>query len=144
MDESIAAGLANRIYEKRKVAAYDLEKLIREAALAQDQEAIRAVIFQLCHEFIGTSQKAARSISGGLIGLAATSIALGKDLAVYLEFIIPSVLSCFANPDARIRYYSTESLYNIAKVAKGEILLYFNEIFDALCRVMFKIDQISC
>jgi len=26
-------------------------------------------------------------------------------------------------------------MYNIAKVAKGEILLYFNEVFDALCKV---------
>ncbi len=26
-------------------------------------------------------------------------------------------------------------MYNIAKVAKGEILLFFNEIFDALCKV---------
>jgi hypothetical protein len=26
-------------------------------------------------------------------------------------------------------------MYNIAKVAKGEILIYFNHIFDALCKV---------
>lgn len=26
-------------------------------------------------------------------------------------------------------------MYNIAKVAKGEILLFFNEIFDALAKV---------
>lgn len=26
-------------------------------------------------------------------------------------------------------------MYNIAKVAKGEILVYFNYIFDALCKV---------
>jgi len=26
-------------------------------------------------------------------------------------------------------------MYNIAKVGKGEILLYFNEVFDALCKV---------
>ncbi|ORY84502.1 vacuolar protein 14 C-terminal Fig4p binding-domain-containing protein [Protomyces lactucae-debilis] len=135
MEETIAAGLANKIYEKRKVAAYELEKLIRDAAQSQDHAKVQAVIDQLCNDFIGTSQKAARSVSGGLIGLAATSIALGKGLAVHLDLIIPSVLSCFSNQDARIRYYSTESLYNIAKVAKGEILLYFNEIFDALCRL---------
>jgi vacuole morphology and inheritance protein 14 len=27
-------------------------------------------------------------------------------------------------------------MYNIAKVAKGEILVYFNQVFDALCKVM--------
>ena len=27
-------------------------------------------------------------------------------------------------------------MYNIAKVAKGEILRFFNDIFDALCKVL--------
>jgi vacuole morphology and inheritance protein 14 len=27
-------------------------------------------------------------------------------------------------------------MYNIAKVAKGEILVYFNQVFDALCKVV--------
>lgn len=48
---------------------------------------------------------------------------------------MPAVLSCFADQDSRVRYYTTEALYNIGKVAKGEILLYFNEIFDALCKL---------
>lgn len=26
-------------------------------------------------------------------------------------------------------------MYNISKVAKGEILVFFNEVFDALCKV---------
>ena len=32
-------------------------------------------------------------------------------------------------------YFACESFYNIAKVCKGEILMYFNEIFDALSKV---------
>ncbi len=48
---------------------------------------------------------------------------------------MPPVLACFTDPDARVRYYACESMYNIAKVAKGEILLFFNEVFDALCKV---------
>lgn len=34
-----------------------------------------------------------------------------------------------------MRYYACESMYNIAKVAKGEILVYFNDVFDALCKL---------
>lgn len=34
-----------------------------------------------------------------------------------------------------MRYYACESMYNIAKVAKGEILVYFNDVFDALCKM---------
>ena len=26
-------------------------------------------------------------------------------------------------------------MYNIAKVAKGEVLIYFNDVFDALCKL---------
>jgi hypothetical protein len=58
-----------------------------------------------------------------------------QDLARYLDDIVPPVLACFTDQDARVRYYACESMYNIAKVAKGEVLPYFNDIFDALCKV---------
>lgn len=72
--------------------------------------------------------------NGGLIGLAAASIALGPEVARYLEEIVPPVLACFGDQDSRVRYYACESMYNIAKVAKGEVLLFFNEVFDALSK----------
>jgi vacuole morphology and inheritance protein 14 len=59
-----------------------------------------------------------------------------QEVARYLEEIVPPVLACFSDPDARVRYYACESMYNIAKVAKGEILVYFNQVFDALCKVV--------
>lgn len=58
-----------------------------------------------------------------------------EGVAPYLKEIVPPVLACFSDQDARVRYYACESMYNIAKVAKGEVLLFFNEIFDALCKV---------
>ena len=58
-----------------------------------------------------------------------------KDVAEFLDNIIPPVLGCFSDQDSRLRYYALESMYNIAKVAKGEILPYFNQVFDALCKV---------
>ena len=60
---------------------------------------------------------------------------LQDEVARYLQEIVPPVLACFTDQDARVRYYACESMYNIAKVAKGEILLFFNDIFDALCKV---------
>ena len=60
---------------------------------------------------------------------------LKQELARYLDEIVPPVLACFTDQDARVRYYACESMYNIAKVAKGEVLPYFNDIFDALCKV---------
>lgn len=73
--------------------------------------------------------------NGGLIGLAGTAIALGVEVAPYMEKFIEALLDCFVDPENRIRYFSAECLYNIAKVSKGEVLVYFNDIFDALSKV---------
>ena len=73
--------------------------------------------------------------NGGLIGLAGTAIALGVDIAPHMDSFVNPLLDCFVDPENRIRYFSAECLYNIAKVSKGEILVYFNDIFDALSKV---------
>ncbi|RWA07559.1 hypothetical protein EKO27_g7554 [Xylaria grammica] len=102
--------------------------------IAKDYNRVQSIIQQLCDEYAyAVHQPHARN--GGLIGLAAAAIALGPDLPRYLEIIVPPVLACFTDQDARVRYYACESMYNIAKVAKGEILRYFNHIFDALCKL---------
>lgn len=45
---------------------------------------------------------------GGLIGLAATAIALGKNSGPYTERLIEPVLACFNDPDLHVRYYACE------------------------------------
>ena len=74
---------------------------------------------------------------GGLIGLAATAIGLMQDIHLYLDALLPPVLHCFDDPESRVRYYSCESLYNIAKVARGHILKYFNQIFGEFSLACF-------
>ena len=49
--------------------------------------------------------------------------------------LIGPVLKCFVDQDSRVRYYACESMYNIAKVGRGRVLPYFNDIFDGLCKV---------
>lgn len=134
-----------------------LEKVVRDAVFRGEHEKIANIVEQLCHDYAyAVHQPHARN--GGLIGLAAASIALGsvrhwiqekcvgyagltcwlylqEGVAPYLKEIVPPVLACFTDQDARVRYYACESMYNIAKVAKGEVLLFFNEIFDALAKV---------
>ncbi|KAG4303985.1 hypothetical protein PORY_002638, partial [Pneumocystis oryctolagi] len=135
IDDSILQGLQNRLYEKRKSAAYEVEKLTRECFNNNDTTRIKQIIDILCQDFIYGSSRVSNATFGGLIGLAAVVIAIGQDVAEYLEDIVPPVLSCFSDQEHRVRYYACESMYNIAKVAKGEILLYFNEIFDALSKL---------
>lgn len=111
-----------------------LESIIRNALAENNHDKITKIVHQLCHDYAyAVHQPHARN--GGLIGLAAAAIALGADVAPHLREIVPPVLACFSDQDARVRYYACESMYNIAKVAKGEILLYFNDVFDALCKL---------
>lgn len=80
--------------------------------------------------------------NGGLIGLAGTAISLQRDISPYMEKFVEPILACFTDPENRIRYFSAECLYNIAKVSKGEILVYFNPIFDALSKVCSSISHV--
>ena len=48
---------------------------------------------------------------------------------------MPPVLQSFIDQDSRVRYYACEALYNIAKVARGGIIPFFNDVFDALCKL---------
>ncbi|KAE8150441.1 vacuolar protein 14 C-terminal Fig4p binding-domain-containing protein [Aspergillus avenaceus] len=135
MDNSIQRLLNDKLYDRRKQGALELEKVVRDAVFKGDHEQIQKIVDQLCHDYAyAVHQPHARN--GGLIGLAAASIALGfEGVAPYLKEIVPPVLACFSDQDARVRYYACESMYNIAKVAKGEILLFYNEIFDALSKL---------
>lgn len=53
----------------------------------------------------------------------------------YLKELVPPVLACFADNDSRVRYYACEAMYNISKVARTDILEFFNRIFDGLSKV---------
>ncbi|CAO3656415.1 unnamed protein product [Mucor hiemalis] len=128
---SLIKGLTDKIYERRKAAALEIEKLVRDND--NSKERITHIVHALVQEFVYSNNPYARY--GGLIGLAATSIALGPGVSRYLDIIVPPILSCFSNQDQKVRYYACESMYNIAKVAKGEVLRYFNSIFDALCKL---------
>lgn len=134
-DKEIQKGLSDRLYDKRKYAAVELEQVIRDCLEEGDSAKIKAIIDQLCRDFAYAIHHP-NARNGGLIGLAAAAIALGQtEVVEYLEDIVHPVLACFGDQDARVRYYACESMYNIAKVAKGEILVYFNELFDALSKL---------
>ena len=107
---------------------------IRECHQQGDQRRISQIVDQLVEMFSNPSNPL-HVRNGGLIGLAGTAIALGVDIAPYMDKFVEPLLICFTDPENRVRYFSAECLYNIAKVSKGEILVYFNPIFDALSKV---------
>lgn len=130
---SVSRNLSDKLYEKRKLGALEVEQLMRELRHAHDWARISSVIGHLVTTFSDSAQGNARK--GGLIALAATAIGLGDDIERFLDELVLPVLRCFRDQDAKMRYYACESLYNLAKVARHRILRFYNEIFDALCKL---------
>ncbi|KAL7240174.1 hypothetical protein ACSBR2_005946 [Camellia fascicularis] len=130
---SVLRNLSDKLYEKRKNAALEVEGIVKQLAAAGDHDKITAVINLLTTEFTNSAQ--ANHRKGGLIGLAAATVGLSSEAAQHLEQIVPPVLSSFSDQDSRVRYYACEALYNIAKVVRGDFIVFFNRIFDALCRL---------
>uniref|UniRef100_A0A8C3FQV1 Protein VAC14 homolog n=1 Tax=Chrysemys picta bellii TaxID=8478 RepID=A0A8C3FQV1_CHRPI len=108
-------------------------RLVREFVAQNNAVQIKHVIQILSQEFALSQHPHSRK--GGLIGLAACSIALGKDSGLYLKELIEPVLTCFNDADSRLRYYACEALYNIVKVARGSVLPHFNVLFDGLSKL---------
>lgn len=134
MEPAIVRGLNDKLYDKRKAAALDLEKLVRECHQSGESNRINAIIDHLIDLFSSTTNPL-HARNGGLIGLAAAAIALGVEVAIYMDKFIGPLLRCFDDSESRVRYFACESMYNIAKVSKGEVLVYFNPIFDHLSRL---------
>jgi len=137
-DHALSVGnmrmLHDKLYEKRKSAALEIEKTVRRFTVEGNHAEIRKIISILSSEF-ALSQNP-NSKKGGLIGLAACAIALGcQNIQPYLDDLVKPVLVSSADADNRIRYFACESLYNIAKVSRAHTLPHFNELFDALSKL---------
>ncbi|XP_020591676.1 protein VAC14 homolog [Phalaenopsis equestris] len=128
---SVLRNLADKLDEKRKNAAYEVGVIVKQFAQAGEHEKIAAVINLLAIEFTCSPQPNHKK--GGLLALAAATLALSSEASRHLEEIGPLVINSFIDQDSRVRYFACEALYNIAMVVRGEINVFFNQIFDALC-----------
>ncbi|KAJ3649921.1 hypothetical protein Zmor_021637 [Zophobas morio] len=131
--------LHDKLYEKRKTAALEIEKMVKEFAAINNTSQIKRLLKVLGQDFALSQNPHARK--GGLIGLAATAIALGKDTSNYTDELIKPILGCLSDQDLRVRYYACESLYNVVKVSRGAVLPHFSAIFNALSKIATDPDQ---
>ena len=131
--------LNDKIYEKRKAAALEIEKMVKEFAAHNNTVQIKRLL-KVLGEDLATSQNP-HTRKGGLIGLAAMAVGLGKDTGQYIEGLIHPILACFCDSDLRVRYYACESLYNVVKVARGAVLPQFTDIFAALSNLACDSEQ---
>lgn len=131
--------LNDKLYEKRKVAALEIEKMVKDFMSKDNTMQIRKLLKLLGQDF--TLAHNPNSRKGGLIGLAAMAIALGKDSALYVDDLVKPILACLSDSESRVRYYACEALYNVVKVARGAVLPNFNDIFDCLSKLAADSDQ---
>ncbi|KAI9489409.1 vacuolar protein 14 C-terminal Fig4p binding-domain-containing protein [Zychaea mexicana] len=98
--------LTDKTYDRRKVAALEVERLVKQNKGSQEQ--INGIIRELVEDFIYSDSSNAQC--GGLISLAATAIALGPSVAAYLDTVVPPILACLNSKDSRVRYYACECI----------------------------------
>ena len=96
MDASVQRLLSDKLYDKRKQGALEsaarpyfsamleancgrerLERVVRESLASRDYDKIGKIVDELCHDYAYAVHQP-HTRNGGLIGLAAASIALGS------------------------------------------------------------------
>ena len=131
--------LTDKMYEKRKQASLEIEKLVRNFNQTGKSTEIRKLLKVLGQDLIGSPNPNWRK--GGAIGLASMAVGLGRDSSNYSVELVQPIVSSLNDQDSRVRYYASEALYNVIKVIRGDILPLFNTVFDILCQLTADPDQ---
>jgi len=109
---NVVKTLPDKSYEKRKIAAQEVEQLIRSYYSQQHpgntaHEKTRAALELLVREYLENPLGNYRK--GGLIGLASVAIGLeAANIQTHLDLLVPPILKCFSDPESRVRYYACE------------------------------------
>eukprot|EP00929_Paragymnodinium_shiwhaense_P028686 TRINITY_DN16583_c0_g1_i1.p1 TRINITY_DN16583_c0_g1~~TRINITY_DN16583_c0_g1_i1.p1 ORF type:complete len:753 (+),score=205.81 TRINITY_DN16583_c0_g1_i1:67-2325(+) len=145
LGEHVAKLLSDKLYEKRKQAAIEIETKVRDILAQQSpvqaKVSVQRIVTCLHRDYIENKDQANHR-KGGVLGVANIAIALGTQVDPFLDQLVkPVILLCLKDDEARVRYYACEALYNIAKVADETMLVYFNDVFDGLCRLYADVDN---
>jgi vacuole morphology and inheritance protein 14 len=136
--------------------------MVAEFAMAKNFVQIEKLISVMGRDFATSSDSNKRK--GGLIGLAGIAIGLGKvrfpcslepcfsasnsfiffqDTDKFIKDLVIPILNCLSDADTRVRYFASESLYNVVKVARGSIIPMFPKIFSTLSQLVTDPDQVG-
>lgn len=128
-------------YDRRKLAALEVEQLVRNWASKDDIDRVYSLVDTLSQSY-ATPGAQSNARKGALLCLAAVSVGLaGSSMGAvaqtedFLARVLPNILTACTDADARVRYYSLEALYNVSKSTRPGILLFFPRVFDILFRL---------
>ena len=137
MDQLSAVALKNlgdKIPDKRKQAATEVENVVRGMKQRGDVLAIKALVESLHQRYINNSMQP-NMRKGGCLAMASVAVVMLKDNKDILESLMRPVLGCMGDQDAKVRFHACEAMYNICRTSRADVLFAFGAIFDQLCRL---------
>jgi hypothetical protein len=141
---AVLVSLAHKRYERRRLAAMEIEKVIRGLAHQGELERVRAILLLLSDDYVRSTSEDARK--GGVVGLAACAIGLKKasdedpEVMECRDLILASVVHACQDNQQRVRYYATESLFNVVKVIPALAVQHFFILFEILRSLYADVD----
>ena len=141
---AVLVSLAHKRYERRRLAAMEIEKVVRGLVLKEDYERVRAILLLLSDDYVRSTNEDARK--GGVVALAACAIGLKKatvgkrEVMECRDLILASVVHACQDHSQRVRYYATESLFNVTKVIPSLAVQHFFILFEILRSLYADVD----
>lgn len=142
---AVLVSLAHKRYERRRLAAMEIEKVIRGLAHQGELDRVRAILLLLSDDYVRSTSEDARK--GGVVGLAACAIGLKKasdddpEVMECRDLILASVVHACQDHSQRVRYYATESLFNVVKVIPSLAVAHFFILFEILRSLYADVDS---
>ena len=121
----------------------EIEKVIRGLVVKEDYERVRAILLLLSDDYVRSTNEDARK--GGVVALAACAIGLkkamvGREVMECRDLILASVVHACQDHSQRVRYYATESLFNVTKVIPSLAVQHFFILFEILRSLYADVD----
>jgi hypothetical protein len=140
---AVLVSLAHKRYERRRLAAMEIEKVVRSLVVQEDYSRVRAILLLLSDDYVRSTNEDARK--GGVVALAACAIGLkkaveGRDVMECRDLILASVVHACQDHSQRVRYYATESLFNVTKVIPSLAVQHFFILFEILRSLYADVD----
>ncbi|XP_023938413.2 protein VAC14 homolog isoform X2 [Bicyclus anynana] len=126
-------GLCDKLYDKRKFAGVEVEKMVKDFSDANNTNQIKRLLRVLGQDLMSSTNPNVKN--GALMGLSSVAVGLGKGCDLYIGELIHPIIACLGESEARVRYGATEALFNVLKVARSATVTYFPLVFDALARL---------
>ena len=141
---AVLVSLAHKRYERRRLAAMEIEKVVRALVQQEELDRVRAILLLLSDDYVRSTSEDARK--GGVVALAASAIGLKKApdtnpiAQECRDLILASVVHACQDHSQRVRYYATESLFNVVKVIPSLAVQHFFILFEILRSLYADVD----